>query len=97
MLNQNPAPKVEAPGHASRPFSQKEWGYNSVSCLCCDWGVVASQELSLIVTTHETPVPGMQILQSIRTGHSRGIHCLAATKTRTPEVYTVPLWEVIVL
>lgn len=46
-LNLKSAHMVKAPGLASRPLSQRGWGYVSVCHLCSPLGVVAIQELPL--------------------------------------------------
>lgn len=40
MENLKPVPQAEAPGYVNRPFSQEDWSFVSVFCLCIALGVV---------------------------------------------------------
>lgn len=54
MPNQKTAGQAKVSGQAHRPFSQKDWSCLSVGCLCSALVLIASQELSLIVTVRGT-------------------------------------------
>lgn len=62
--NQELAPQTRAPGQASRPLSQKDWGCVSVCCICSALEVVTCQGLSLrLVQFYGIQGPGSTVRQ----------------------------------